>query len=242
MAPLRSSAFPAPIGSRPDGEEAETVSGISVAVQGRTAHTRSVRWRVHPAPACRGDRGHGKPKSGGASISRSVLDSSYVAILGSGAMSDLQKARAGRGRIIPFKQREVEGTTRKAAAGPAPVTKRKLGTPPKASPEEVKAVWRELQREVDWLVQSSDRKLVERFCHDYASWRIARDRVWEEGAFYTGMDGREYETGAAIRERTLAARIDKLLPKLGMTTIDAHRVFSSEVPSVKTPGEELFDD
>ena len=157
-------------------------------------------------------------------------------------MSALQKARSGRGRVIPFEQRQVEGTVglTSTKTRPKPKTKRGLGYPPKSTPDEERKVWMELKREVDWLVQSSDRKLVERFCHLYASWRIARDVVRAEGPYVMTKQGVMVENPAAVRERTLGDRIDKLLPKLGMTPADAHRVVPPD-DGPKDPVDALFD-
>lgn len=157
-------------------------------------------------------------------------------------MSDLQRSRAGRGRIIPFKQREVEGTTRKAAVGSGPATKRGLGSPPKAMPADVRRVWNELKRDVDWLAQSSDRVLVEGLAWLVAEWRAARAVVARDGPYDPTDGGLMVESIAAVRARRLWEQIAKALPKLGMTPADVHRVIPSDGPSVANPVDALLDD
>ena len=140
-------------------------------------------------------------------------------------MSALRKQRpGGPGAKTPPVLRAVEGHHPERLPTEIPKPAGKLGSPPRGMPAAEARVWRRLVKEVPWLTAMSDRQIVSRLAHVVAEWEAARDRVRKDGPYVMTKTGEVKESPAAVRERTMGDRLDRLLPRLGMTPADIGRI------------------
>lgn len=149
-------------------------------------------------------------------------------------------AQGGPGNVVPLEVRQVEGSVKDAKVGPRPKTKRGIDRRRSRMSRGETAIFREILRDVDWLTQSSDGVLVEHLAHVLCEWRKARDHVAKHGPYDQLEDGRMVESAAAQREHRLGDKLTKLLPKLGMTPADAHRV-APPADKRKDPLDDILD-
>ena len=140
-------------------------------------------------------------------------------------MSALQKARAGQGKLTPVALRVLEKNHMDRVPVEVPKASRKdIGPPPEEMTSKEKAVWREVKSDVSWLSESSDRAAFKRLCVVIAAWEEAAQRVRDEGPYVVTKTGEVKESPAAIRERNAGDKLDRLLPKFGMTPADRQRI------------------